>query len=155
MSVSQGNQVVRYVTAAGILTTVAGTAGSSGTTGDGGLATSARLNNPAISADGTGGWLVTDTWNNVVRRLTLRTATQTPTASRTASRSPSVGARPWNIFRAAGTGTSGSSADWTPATSANLGGTGVACKDATGAGGFYFVSAGEGRGERGLRNGDC
>jgi len=103
------------------------------------VATSAFLNNPSIGPDGTGMWIIADTWSSVVRRMTLQTATQTPSATRTASPSATVGARPWNVFRAAGTGTSGNTGENGPATAANIGGPGFACKDGTGTGGFYFV----------------
>ena len=102
----QGNQVIRYVSAAGTLSTVAGSAGTSGTTGDGGVATSALLNNPSINPDGQGGYLIADTWNNVVRRLTLQTPSPSRTASLAAGASPSPSAlplRPFVITRVAGT----------------------------------------------------
>lgn len=133
-----GNQVIRYVTAAGVLTTVAGTPGVAGSSGDGGLALAARLSDPLVSADGLGGWIIADVGNVVVRRLALQTATQTPSAVPTPSASPSVAARSWNIFRAAGSGALGSTGDGGPATAATIGSPGVACKD--GAGGFLFVS---------------
>ncbi|HMJ94817.1 MAG TPA: hypothetical protein VK486_03145 [Thermoleophilaceae bacterium] len=62
-----GNKRVRRVSPAGIITTVAGT-GSDGTSGDGGPATSARLNAPtgvAVSTDG--GFLVADAGAHRVR----------------------------------------------------------------------------------------
>ena len=64
-----GNNEVRKVSAAGVITRVAGT-GTSGNTGDDGPATDAQLNNPvgvAVTADG--GFLIADTGNNVVRKV--------------------------------------------------------------------------------------
>lgn len=136
----QGNNIIRYVTAAGNLATVAGVVGGGGSTGDGGLATAALLSNPTIVSDGTGGWLVNDISNNVVRRLTLQSASQTASATQAPSVSPSVAPRPWLISRAAGNGSLGSgAAAGGPATAASIGTPGVACKDGTG--GFVFVSS--------------
>jgi len=61
------NHVVRKVSAAGVITRVAGT-GTAGSGGDDGPATDAQLNNPqgiAVTADG--GFLIADTFNRVVR----------------------------------------------------------------------------------------
>ncbi len=52
----------------GIITTVAGTGGTSGYTGDGGKATSATLNAPqGIALDAAGNLFIADTGNNVIR----------------------------------------------------------------------------------------
>jgi hypothetical protein len=102
--------------------------------------------NPSIAASGSGSWLISDTGNHAIRRLTLQTATQSPTTSPTPSVTATVGARPWNIYPAAGTGTSGNSGNGGAATAALIGNPGVACKD--GAGGFYFVREGS-RGREG------
>jgi sugar lactone lactonase YvrE len=84
--------------AAGIITTVAGT-GTAGFSGDGGLATSARLNGPrTLDVDRNGNSYIVDTNNNRVRRV--------DTAGR--------------ITTIAGTGTAGFSGDGGPATSARL-----------------------------------
>lgn len=102
----QGNQVVRYVSPAGTLSTVAGVAGVSGTTGDGGVATSALFNNPSVGPDGLGSWIIADTWSNVVRRLTLQSASPSATQTITVGASPSsspIPARPFIISRVAGT----------------------------------------------------
>ena len=64
-----GNYVVREVSSAGVISRVAGT-GTAGNSGDDGPATDAELNNPygvAVTADG--GFLITDTLNNVVRTV--------------------------------------------------------------------------------------
>src|ERR1700750_2153375 len=64
-----GNNVVRKVSAAGMITRVAGT-GTPGNGGDDGPATNARfnaLNGVAVTADG--GFLIADSGNNVVRKV--------------------------------------------------------------------------------------
>jgi len=67
------NHVVRRITRDGKIATIAGT-GASGYDGDGGLATSARLNTPAgVALDGAGGLLIADTSNHAIRRLDLTT----------------------------------------------------------------------------------
>src|SRR5215510_11081933 len=89
----QGNSVVRKVSSAGVITRVAGT-GTAGNSGDNGPATDADLNFPgavAVSADG--GFLIADTNNHVVRKVS------------------SAGV----ITRVAGTGTAGNSGDEGPA----------------------------------------
>ena len=84
--------------AAGIITTVAGT-GSAGFSGDGGLATSARLNAPrTLDVDRNGNQYIIDTLNHRVRRV--------DTAGR--------------ITTIAGTGSAGFAGDGGPATSARL-----------------------------------
>ena len=63
------NNEVRQVSAAGVITRVAGT-GTTGNTGDDGPATDAQLNRPvgvALTADG--GFLIADTFNNEVRKV--------------------------------------------------------------------------------------
>jgi hypothetical protein len=66
-----GNNVVRKVTPAGIISTVAGNyARGSGYSGDGGPATSAQINFPyGIAVDGSGDLYIADTFNNVVREV--------------------------------------------------------------------------------------
>ena len=108
------NQTVRKVSAAGIITRVAGT-GTQGNSGDGGPALSAQLNNPlgvAVTADG--GFLIVDLGNFAVRKVSAAGI----------------------ITRVAGTGTWGSSGDGGPATSAQLGGPGGVA--ATPDGGFLI-----------------
>ncbi len=93
-----GNNVVRKVSSAGVITRVAGT-GTAGNSGDDGPATDAELNNPvgvAVTADG--GFLIADANNNEVRKVS------------------SAGV----ITRVAGTGAKGDSGDDGPATDAEL-----------------------------------
>jgi len=83
----------------GTITTVAGTGGVSGFSGDGGQATSARLRGPrTMEADANGNLYITDTQNHRVRKV------------------DSTG----RITTFAGTGTAGYSGDNGPATSARL-----------------------------------
>jgi hypothetical protein len=93
-----GNNVVRAVSPAGVITRVAGT-GTAGNSGDDGPATDAQLNFPtgvAVTADG--GFLIADSSNNVVRAVSPVRV----------------------ITRVAGTGTAGNSGDDGPATDAEL-----------------------------------
>jgi len=63
------NHVIRKVTAGGIISTFAGT-GTAGYTGDGGSPTAARLSSPfAAVSDGSGTVFITDTNNNVIRKV--------------------------------------------------------------------------------------
>jgi sugar lactone lactonase YvrE len=64
------NYVIRKVNlSTGIITTVAGTIGVSGATGDGGAATSAELSSPtAITIDGTGNLYIADSSNCAIRK---------------------------------------------------------------------------------------
>ena len=65
-----GNNVVREVTADGLITTVAGD-GSAGYSGDGAAATNACLSNPAsVAVDATGDLFIADSGNNVIREVT-------------------------------------------------------------------------------------
>jgi hypothetical protein len=95
-----GNQVVRKVSAGGVITRVAGTTGTAGSGGDDGPATDAQLFNPrgiAVTADG--GFLIADAGNRVVRKVSAGGV----------------------ITRVAGTtGTAGSGGDDGPATDAQL-----------------------------------
>jgi len=64
------NHRIRRVGIDGVITTIAGT-GVAGNTGDGGLATLARLNGPtSVSLDGAGNLYVADTGNHSVRKFT-------------------------------------------------------------------------------------
>ena len=63
------NQVIRKVSG-GIISTVAGTPGAMGSTGDGGPPLQAQFNNPfAITLDPSGNLYVGDTRNNRVRKI--------------------------------------------------------------------------------------
>jgi len=65
----QSNFVVREVSSAGVITTVAGNY-STGYSGDSGAATSAQLNSPqAVAVDSSGNLYIADTGNNVIRRV--------------------------------------------------------------------------------------
>ena len=92
------NNEVRKVSAAGVISRVAGT-GIVGNTGDDGSATDAQLNEPvglAVTADG--GFLIADTFNNEVREVSAAGV----------------------ISRVAGTGIVGNTGDDGPATEAQL-----------------------------------
>jgi hypothetical protein len=70
----QGNQVVRKVSTAGTITTIAGTGGQAGFFGDGGLGTKAKLFNPrGVAVDGSGNLYIADYNNCRVRKLILST----------------------------------------------------------------------------------
>ena len=98
--VDSNNLAIREVAAAtGIITTVAG-GGAFGYSGDGGPATSARLEYPAgVAVDGAGNVYFVDSGPNVVRKVTAATGT---------------------ITTVAGNGSAGYSGDGGPATSAQL-----------------------------------
>ena len=65
------NNTVRKVAPNGTITTIAGIAGSAGFSGDGELATTARLNQPAgVAVDGAGNVYISDVNNNRVRKIT-------------------------------------------------------------------------------------
>jgi hypothetical protein len=92
------NNVVRQVSAAGVITRVAGI-GAPGNTGDDGPATDAQLNTPfGVAATPNGGFLIADTFNNVVRQVSAAGV----------------------ITRVAGTGAPGNAGDDGPATEAQL-----------------------------------
>src|SRR5439155_476330 len=114
------NHAIRRVSRGGTITRVAGTLTTPGSTGDGGLATAAKLNNPnGVAAAADGGFLIADTGNHAIRRV-----------------SPAG-----TITRVAGTLTTpGSTGDGGPATAAKLNApTGVA---ATADGGFLIADNG-------------
>ena len=111
------NNRIRRVWADGQITTVAGT-GTAGYSGDGGPATSARLNLPTdVEPMADGGFLIADYGNSRVRRVSPAGV----------------------ITTVAGTGVAGTSGDGGPATSGQLAApTGVAV---TGDGGFLVADA--------------
>jgi uncharacterized protein (TIGR03437 family) len=91
------NNVVRKVTAAGVISTIAGN-GTAGSGGDGGAATSAQLHSPqGIAVDASGGIYISDTQNARVRKISNGT-----------------------INTVAGSGTAGYGGDGGAATSAQL-----------------------------------
>lgn len=96
-----GNNAVRRVDAVtGIITTVAGTLGRHGYTGDRGPANSATLNTPnGIALDSSNNLYLADTGNHAIRRVDAVTG---------------------KITTVAGTGTAGYNGDSLPATSAQL-----------------------------------
>lgn len=64
-----GNQTLRKITTTGIVTTLAGLAGSSGATDA--VGSSARFNNPnGIAIDNSGNIIIADVGNHVIRRVT-------------------------------------------------------------------------------------
>ncbi|MEI9977635.1 MAG: MBG domain-containing protein [Edaphobacter sp.] len=106
------NEIIRKVNfASGIITTIAGTQGKTGYTGDGGPATNATLHTPyGICADSSGNIYIADYANHVVRKVD---ATGT-------------------ISTFAGTGTSGISGDGGPAINAELASPWAVSADAVG-----------------------
>ena len=68
-----GNSVVRRVTPAGLITTIAGNGTLTPSTGDGGPAAAAQLNPFSIAVDAAGKVYVTDLFNDHVRLLTPQT----------------------------------------------------------------------------------
>jgi trimeric autotransporter adhesin len=72
------NFAIREVVPAGTISTVAGTLGTAGYTGDGNAATTATLNYPAaVAVDGTGNIFIADTDNYVVREVAAGTINTT------------------------------------------------------------------------------
>jgi hypothetical protein len=93
------NHAIRKISAAGVVSTFAGT-GTSGYTGNGGLATSARLNVPeAVHLAPSGDVYIADTGNHVIRKVAVGSGL---------------------ISTIAGTGVAGFSGDGGPATSARF-----------------------------------
>jgi DNA-binding beta-propeller fold protein YncE len=94
------NNVIRRVDArTGVITTVAGDVaadkasdGLGGFSGDGGPATSARLNEPqGVALDGAGDLFIADTFNNAVREVTPAGVISTVVNSATAGGTPPAG----------------------------------------------------------------
>ena len=83
---NKDNVIRKVVAATGIVTTVAGN-GAAGYSGDGGPATSAKLDQPyAVAVDGPGNIYIADTANNVIRKVVEATGTiSTVAGNRTAS----------------------------------------------------------------------
>jgi len=95
-----GNSVVRKIAADGIITTVAGQVGQFGFSGDGGIATSAKLNFPTgIAVDTDGNLYICDKENHRIRKVDVASG---------------------NITTVAGNGTDGSDGDGGQAISAQL-----------------------------------
>ena len=71
-----GNSVVRRVTPAGLITTIAGTSGMGmPASGDGGIATSAQMSPVRLALDSAGNIYVSDSLNDRIRMLTPKTVT--------------------------------------------------------------------------------
>ncbi len=93
-----GNNTVRKITPGGVITTVAGT-GTGGSTGNGGQATAARLDEPTgVAVDGSGDLFIADSYNNEIREVTTDGV----------------------IHDVAGTGTAGNTGDGGQATAAQI-----------------------------------
>ncbi len=113
-----GNHRIRRVDAAGVITTVAGTA-VAGFGGDGGPATAAQLSNPSgVAVDGAGNVYIAATGNHRIRRVDAAGV----------------------ITTVAGTSASGFSGDGGPATAAQL--SNPSGMDVDGAGNVYVADAG-------------
>src|SRR5947209_5122219 len=83
------NHAIRQVSPTGTITTVAGTLTVSGSTGDGGPATAAKLNSPdGVATTADGGYLIADTNNEVVRRVSPAGTITTVAGTLTLSASP-------------------------------------------------------------------
>jgi sugar lactone lactonase YvrE len=65
-----GKHVIRKISTSGIITTVAGIGGSNGFSGDGGQATSAKLNYPTdVCIDASGNLYIADRDNHAIRKV--------------------------------------------------------------------------------------
>ncbi len=107
------NNVIRKVDVNGVITTVVGN-NAAGYSGDGSLATDAQLFNPlGVLADTTGNLYIADSFNNVVRFVTVGGQIST-----IAGNGYGAGTGGWNEGGISGTG--GWSGDGGPATSAEL-----------------------------------
>ncbi len=71
----RANNVIRKITVStGIISTVAGTGNYNGYSGDGGAATSAKLNYPCdVKLDSSGNLFIADQQNNCIRKVTVST----------------------------------------------------------------------------------
>ena len=80
----ENNDLIRKITPAGVVTTLAGTAGSAGSTN--GTGTAAKFNSPyGVAADGSGNLYVADYNNNMIRKIVISTAVVTTFAGSTTS----------------------------------------------------------------------
>ena len=84
-----GNHLVRKVSTSGVITTFAGTPGTSGYGGDGGGATGGFLNKPTgLAFDSAGNLYIADTGNNVIRKVAASTGIITTYAGNFAKSNP-------------------------------------------------------------------
>jgi uncharacterized protein (TIGR03437 family) len=99
------NNVIGKVDTHGILTTLAGTAGKAGYSGDGGPAASATLNSPlSVTVDPSNNIVIADTTNNVLRVVSttgvIRTLAGTGKAGYFGDNGPAISAnlyQPWTV----------------------------------------------------------
>ena len=116
------NNAVRRITAAGVISTIAGT-GTAGYMGDGSAATSAELSGPtAVALDAAGDVFIADTGNNAIRRVDAGTG---------------------KISTYAGTGVASYSGDAGPAINAQLSAPAGVIVDTTG--NLYIADTGNNR----------
>jgi RHS repeat-associated protein len=119
--VYKGGQSFGQTMTSGHIYTVAGT-GTQGFSGDGAIATSAKVFEPdALGTDAKGNLYVSDWGNNRVREVPVSTGSQRGQSMTTN-----------DIYTIAGNGTAGTAGNGAPATSANLNGPGNATVDPSG-----------------------
>src|SRR2546423_259558 len=83
------NHAIRQVSPTGTITTVAGTLTVSGSTGDGGPATAAKLNSPdGVATTADGGYLIADPNNHAIRPVSPAGGDPTPPPPPTMARAP-------------------------------------------------------------------
>lgn len=81
MAMGASGNTIRKIDTGGIITTIGGTTGWSGFSGDGGLAVSAELNNPqAVCVDTSGNIYIADAGNNRIRKIDVNTGIITTVA---------------------------------------------------------------------------
>ena len=136
-----GNNVVRKITAAGIISTIAGT-GTAGYCGDGGAAVAALLNGPAgLALNGTSLYIA-DSGNNVIREVNLTTGLISTIAGNVGGfrgyQGDGNAAVGGVLTTITGTGTNGYTGDGTAATGADIHNPSGVCKSAI-TGNIYFA----------------
>ena len=139
-----GNNVIRKITAGGIISTIAGTPGTAGYCGDGAAASAALLNNPqGLAITGTSLY-VADAGNNVVRLINTGTGIITTVAGNTGGVAGLSGdgsfAVGGSVSTFAGSGTAGYTGDASLATLADIHGPQGICKNTT-TGNIYFADS--------------
>jgi hypothetical protein len=65
----QGQSIIRYCSPGGFISSLVNIYRTTGATGDGSWAILAKLNNPTVASDGVGGYIISDSINNVLRRI--------------------------------------------------------------------------------------